>query len=147
MLKISEQLTKKIQAMMKPDTVLVLDFDDGVGPFSNAATCTLDVAFNLILAKRDQLTNDFNAQIESNLGKMYVKKYSVSQLGEGDLSLKQNKYLANVLESDSGLLDPNCGVIDVQGASKDEQKVGSGLSCDGVSQVQADYKDAGTTGN
>ncbi|MCM0582018.1 iron-sulfur cluster biosynthesis family protein [Weissella diestrammenae] len=136
MLTISDQLTEKIRKMMQTDTVLVLDFDDGVGPFSNAATCTLDVAFNLILAKPEQLTDEFNATIESNLGLIYVKGYAMDQFGDGDLTLKQSKYLNNVLESASGILDPNVGINDVQGADKDEQKVGNDLSCDGVSQVQ-----------
>ncbi|WAM37754.1 iron-sulfur cluster biosynthesis family protein [Leuconostoc pseudomesenteroides] len=41
MLTVSENLTKKISKVIHPETVLILDFDDGVGPFSNAATCAL----------------------------------------------------------------------------------------------------------
>ncbi|MGQ2284981.1 iron-sulfur cluster biosynthesis family protein [Leuconostoc pseudomesenteroides] len=135
MLTVSENLTKKISKVIHPETVLILDFDDGVGPFSNAATCTLDVAFNLILATRSQITKDFDTAIESNLGKIYIKKYALPQLGNGDLKLEQNKYLANVLSSDAGVVDSNCGIYDVQGVNENDPKVGSYLSCDGVSQM------------
>lgn len=135
MLIVSNNLAKKIEKLRKTDTVLILDFDDGVGPFSNVATCTLDVAFNLILAKKSQLTDDFDETLVSNLGKIYVKKYALPQLGNGELKLTQNKYLANVLSSDAGVVDSNCGIYDVQGVNENEEKVGSYLSCDGVSQV------------
>jgi uncharacterized protein YqkB len=93
------------------------------------------VDFNLILAKKEQLSADFDTTIASNLGTVYVKKYALSQLGDGDLTLQQNKYLANVLASEAGITDPNCGLYDVQGVNQDDEKIGSYLSCDGVSQV------------
>ena len=38
------QAQQRLQKYLQPDSKLILDFDDGVGPFSDAGMCTLDVA-------------------------------------------------------------------------------------------------------
>lgn len=56
MLTFKGNLVDKINDKLSNDKVLVLDFDDGVGPFSDAATCTLDVSFNLIVTDEGNVT-------------------------------------------------------------------------------------------
>jgi len=104
---------ERIQKRMKPDTKLVLDFDDGVGPFSDAATCTLDVAFSLVLARPDQLTADFDQHLQSNLGDVYYKGYADTQL-DGHMVIDVDKMLRYKLSGDSGIIDPNVMLRDVQ---------------------------------
>ena len=62
-LTISDAAKAKLTQRLTPQTKIVLDFDDGVGPFSDAGMCTLDVAFNIILCESDQITNDFDKKI------------------------------------------------------------------------------------
>ncbi|MBM7617181.1 uncharacterized protein YqkB [Weissella uvarum] len=104
---------QKIEQHMREDTKLVLDFDDGVGPFSDEATCTLDLAFHVVLARPDQLTHDFDDTIESNLGDVYVKKYSEAQMDE-NMTLSMDKYLNLSLKGDGGTLDDHVILVDVQ---------------------------------
>ncbi|GEA94736.1 iron-sulfur cluster biosynthesis family protein [Weissella viridescens] len=102
-----------VQKHLKDDTKIVLDFDDGVGPFSDEATCTLDLAFHLVLARPDQITKDFNDTIESNLGDVYVKGYSEDQM-DPNMTLDVDKYLNLSLKGDGGTLDDHVVLVDVQ---------------------------------
>jgi uncharacterized protein YqkB len=114
-LDISNTAAEKLRNKMTPDTRIVLDFDDGVGPFSNAASCTMDKAFNLVLCQDNQLTHDYDQVIDSTLGPVYIKQYAANQL-DNDMSLDVDKYLRFALKGESGLLDPNVVLRDVQAA-------------------------------
>ncbi|KRN76652.1 iron-sulfur cluster biosynthesis family protein [Weissella minor] len=104
---------EKIAKHLHDSTKIVLDFDDGVGPFSDAATCTLDLAFHLVFAREDQLTADFDETIDSNLGAVYVKGYSMQQMDE-NMTLSVDKYLNISLKGDGGALDDHVILMDVQ---------------------------------
>ena len=73
-LTISDAAKAKLTQRLTPQTKIVLDFDDGVGPFSDAGMCTLDVAFNIILCESDQITNDFDKKIMITLCNAMLSK-------------------------------------------------------------------------
>lgn len=104
---------EKIEKKLMPETKLVLDFDDGVGPFSNSATCAMDQAFSLVLCTIDDLSHDFDTVIESNLGFVYVKGYAKTQLDE-QMTLDVDRYMLYTLRGNSGILDPNVTLRDMQ---------------------------------
>ena len=104
---------ERIEKRLNADTKLVLDFDDGVGPFSDAASCTLDVAFSLVLCRPDQLTADYDESFTSNLGTVYYKGYADTQL-DGHMIIDVDKMLRYKLSGDSGIIDPNMALRDVQ---------------------------------
>lgn len=106
----SDKAKARIERDLMPGKVLVLDFDDGVGPFSDAATCTLDVSFNLLIVDPAELTKDFDTTITSNLGDVYVKEYAKNQM-DAHMRMDLDKYLRFQLTSDSGMLDPNITLL------------------------------------
>lgn len=102
----SDAAKERVERDLEPNKALVLDFDDGVGPFSDEATCTLDVAFNLIVVDPEKISKDFDEMVPSNLGQVYVKGYAINQLDE-NASIDLDKYLRFQLKGDSGMIDPN----------------------------------------
>ncbi|MFJ6925178.1 MAG: iron-sulfur cluster biosynthesis family protein, partial [Limosilactobacillus mucosae] len=76
------QAQQRLQKYLQPDSKLILDFDDGVGPFSKLGNCSLDANFKLIIVKKDAKLPDFNAQLASNLGPVWYKDYTAPQLDE-----------------------------------------------------------------
>ena len=52
---------------------MLMDYDDGVGPFSAIGNCSLDDNFKLIFVDKDRNFKDFDAHFDSNLGPIYYK--------------------------------------------------------------------------
>jgi uncharacterized protein YqkB len=114
-LEFSPAATAKLTDKISTDTRLVLDFDDGVGPFSNSASCTMDKAFNLVFCDVDQLTADYDRVIDSSLGPVYIKDYAANQL-DPNMKLDVDKYLRYSLSGESGVLDSNISFRNIQAA-------------------------------
>lgn len=112
-LTISETVVEMIHEKMREDTRLVLDFDDGVGPFSKQGICSLNTAFQLVLARPDQITNEFDASLTSNLGTVAIKGYAIEQLDPA-MTLTRDVNYNFVLSGQSGLLDNHLQLIDAQ---------------------------------
>lgn len=112
-LEFSDDVMMRIKKHMHADTVVVLDFDDGVGPFSKAGICSLDTAFKLILTTKVVVTPEFDATIESNLGQVLIKDYSKEQLDQ-QMTLIQADNLNLVLKGAGGILDGHVQMIDLQ---------------------------------
>lgn len=102
-LRITPEAAAKIQAA-GPDLAMVLDYDDGVGPFSAVGVCSLNLSFNLILTPKENVTADYNTVIDSALGPVYVKDYSAEYF-EGNPVLKVGFGGILALANDSGLID------------------------------------------
>ncbi|WP_127849034.1 iron-sulfur cluster biosynthesis family protein [Lacticaseibacillus hulanensis] len=83
---------------------MVLDYDDGVGPFSAVGVCSLNLSFNLILTPKENITSDFNTTIDSTLGPVYVKDYSAEYFDDNPV-LKVGFGGVLALANDSGLVD------------------------------------------
>ncbi|GAP03310.1 hypothetical protein FPFC_060280 [Fructobacillus pseudoficulneus] len=100
----------RLQKFTGDDVKIVLDFDDGVGPFSNEANCTLALSFNLLFVNKDQDLSEFGSVLDSNLGPVYAKPYSTQQMDE-DMTIDVNaKYLRYSLAGRGGELDPALGI-------------------------------------
>ncbi|MDR3190722.1 MAG: iron-sulfur cluster biosynthesis family protein [Lactobacillaceae bacterium] len=108
----SENAVTRIAPKLHANSVIVLDFDDGVGPFSKFSVCSLDVAFNLIIVDKQQLPADFDTQIESNFSSVYIKGYSKNQL-DLQLTVDCDKYLRYALAGQSGVIDSTMGLRDL----------------------------------
>lgn len=93
---------------------LILDFDDGVGPFSDIGDCSLGVNFKLILLDVDkELPKDFDAHFISNLGNVYYKSYTKSQYAEHMKLDFEANYFTMPLKSDFETLCDNVEVVDL----------------------------------
>lgn len=112
-LEFSDDVMMRIKKHMHADTVVVLDFDDGVGPFSKVGICSLDTAFKLVLTTKAAVTPEFDAKIESNLGQVLIKDYSKEQLDQ-QMTLIQDDNLNLVLKGAGGILDGHMQMIDLQ---------------------------------
>ncbi|CAK8054333.1 iron-sulfur cluster biosynthesis family protein [Eupransor demetentiae] len=102
----------RLQKYLKNDAKIVLDFDDGVGPFSDEANCTLALSFNLVFVNKDADLHEFGAKISSNLGDVYAKPYSLDQMNEHMKVDLDPKYLRYSLSGQNGELDPSLGIKD-----------------------------------
>ena len=112
----SSAAVKEVQAYLNSDTRILLDFDDGVGPFSHVATCSLDAGFGLLFVTTQMDTHEYNQKISSNLGPIYIKDYSATQLDE-DMQVRFNqKYAILSLQSDHRIITPNLELIDLHQA-------------------------------
>ena len=95
----------RLEKFATPDKKIVLDFDDGVGPFSKEANCTLALSFNLLFVPKNTDLSEFGATIDSNLGTVYAKPYSTDQMDE-EMTIDVNqKYLRYSLSGRNGVLD------------------------------------------
>ncbi|MDF7637540.1 iron-sulfur cluster biosynthesis family protein [Leuconostocaceae bacterium ESL0958] len=100
----------RLKKLMSDNDRIVLDFDDGVGPFSDEANCTLALSFNLLFVGPDHDLSEFGATIDSNLGTVYAKPYSLDQMDD-DMTVDVNEqYLRYSLAGRGGELDPALGV-------------------------------------
>ncbi|RRG17860.1 iron-sulfur cluster biosynthesis family protein [Weissella viridescens] len=110
---ISEAVVAMITAKENDMTRLVLDFDDGVGPFSKQGICSLNTAFQFVLARPDQVTGEFDATLTSNLGSIAIKGYAIEQL-DPEMTLTRDQNFNLVLAGNSGSLDNHLQLVDAQ---------------------------------
>lgn len=109
------QAQQRLQKYIKPTSKLILDFDDGVGPFSKLGNCSLDANFKLILVNQDVDLPDFNASLVSNLGTIWYKDYTEPQL-DANMEVRFNQtYFTMPMVSESRTMTDNLEFVDLQG--------------------------------
>lgn len=69
----TEQAKQRLKRYLSPKKKLILDFDDGVGPFSAIGNCDLEANYKLIFVDRQFDTPDFDETVFSNLGDIFIK--------------------------------------------------------------------------
>ncbi|MBM6754881.1 iron-sulfur cluster biosynthesis family protein [Lactobacillus alvi] len=105
---------ERLARYLKADQKLVLDFDDGVGPFSDLGNCSLDVNFKFIILDGSQpLPADFDAHFSSNLGEIYYKSYTKPQYAEKMKLDFEPTYFTMPLKSPLATLCDNVEVVDL----------------------------------
>lgn len=104
----------RLSKALNDNTKLILDFDDGVGPFSALGNCSLDTHFTLIAVNADQDYPDFDAKMTSNLGPIWYKSYTSPQFDE-HMEVRFNKnFFTMPLVSDRRFLTDNLEFMDLQ---------------------------------
>jgi len=78
----TDQAIERLQRYELSSKKMLLDFDDGVGPFSAVGSCSLDGDYRLILVKEDLDTPDYNEKITSNLGDVFIKDHTAVQFDD-----------------------------------------------------------------
>ncbi|WP_226789470.1 iron-sulfur cluster biosynthesis family protein [Latilactobacillus graminis] len=101
----------KIQAKMTSGQKILLDLDDGVGPFSNVGYCSLDTSFRLLLVPADADIKDYPGEFESNLGPVYYKDYAASYFDEHEILDINDKNQMLTLSNHSGLVDGHISIV------------------------------------
>lgn len=103
----------RLQNYISPDKKMILDYDDGVGPFSALGNCSLDTNFKLLFVDPQKDLPDFDEHFESNLGPIYYKGYTKPQYAD-EMTIDFNSHVFTLpLKSPQGLLTDDIEVHDL----------------------------------
>lgn len=80
-LNFSDSAQKKLKEYLDSKKIL-LDYDDGVGPFSEEGDFPNGRHFHLVFVDKDAMLPDFDQTIDSNFGLVWIKGESADQLDE-----------------------------------------------------------------
>lgn len=114
-LTVTDAALDRIKKYLSPDKKIVLDFDDGVGPFSAIGNCSLDANYRLIFVNKDVETPDFDEKVSSNIGDIYIKSEAYANVQfENQMELRFDpKHFTMPLVSPTKILTDNVEVVDI----------------------------------
>ena len=121
-LTVTDAALERIKKYLSPDKQIVLDFDDGVGPFSAIGNCSLDANYRLIFVNRDVKLPDFDGVVSSNIGDIRIKSewYASAQF-EDQMELRFDpKHFTTPLVSPTKILTDNVEVVEIDEPLKTE---------------------------
>ncbi|MCH3921562.1 iron-sulfur cluster biosynthesis family protein [Limosilactobacillus sp.] len=107
---------QRIAKYLRPGKKIVLDFDDGVGPFSAIGNCSLDANYRLIFVNQGADLHDFDERVTSNIGDVWIKSEPYANIQfENQMEVRFNpKYFTMPLVSPTkGTLTENLEVVDL----------------------------------
>ncbi|MGR3742428.1 iron-sulfur cluster biosynthesis family protein [Companilactobacillus sp. DQM5] len=109
---------KLIEQKTTENEVILIDLDDGVGMFSKVGMCSLDTSFRVLLVDKNiDFEKDYNVELESNIGPIFIKKSS-DYYFKDDINFKVKKNTNTLQMSDtSEMLD---GAVAIEHIKKDE---------------------------
>lgn len=121
----TDEAKKRVERYLGPNKKVVLDYDDGVGPFSAIGNCSLDSNYQLIFVDQEVSLPDFDHALESNIGQILIKGESLPQF-EDEMEVRFNQRLFTMpLVSRKGTLTDNIEVIDYSGIPLPNQQGGT----------------------
>ena len=102
----------KLSPLLNTHRRLLLTFEDGVGDFSQHAMLHMQTQFTLNIIATDTPAEGYNTILDSNLGPVAVKDYSVDDLQQ-TMTLRLNTHQNTLqLTGEGGMIDDNVGLID-----------------------------------
>lgn len=120
----TDEAKKRVERYLGPNKKILLDYDDGVGPFSAIGNCSLENGYQLIFVDQDISLPDFDRALESNIGQILIKGESLPQF-EDEMEIRFNQHLFTMpLVSRKGILTDNIEVIDYSGIPLPTQQGG-----------------------
>lgn len=113
-LKMSPAVVERLKKHMTgTDEQLILDFDDGVGAYSKAGVCSLDVSFRILVVDRHEIDSEiFDEQLDSPLGPVLIKSYADNYFIDEAPKLDLNKLGLISLKTNTGVIDTNVEILD-----------------------------------
>ncbi|TLF39660.1 iron-sulfur cluster biosynthesis family protein [Lacticaseibacillus zeae] len=75
-LNISAQAAARLAPLLHADRVLVLDLNDGIGPYSRQYHDTSQAKFSLLILPRRNVPDVFDAHLDSPVGPVLIKSYA-----------------------------------------------------------------------
>lgn len=114
-LTVTDDALDRIKKYISPDKQIVLDFDDGVGPFSAIGNCSLDANYRLIFVNKDVDLPDFDEKVSSNIGDIHIKSELYANIQFEDLMEIRfdPKHFTMPLVSPTKTLTDNIEVVDI----------------------------------
>ena len=109
---ISDELVKRLEKYQ--GSRIVLDLDDGVGRYSKAGSCALNISFRLLVLDEEQDHSDYSLDVDSTIGNIPIKEHSKLYL-EDEVSLIFEPRMSLIkLKGPSGMIDGNVQIIDLR---------------------------------
>lgn len=113
-LTISTSAQSIISPKLRPDTLILLNYDDGVGPYSPHGLEALQISFKLVLISKGMPMDDYDLSMPSDLGPIHIKGYSARFFGS-NLKIDFNaRYHLLSLSDDGEVLEDNLQIEDRQ---------------------------------
>ena len=106
---------QRVQRYLDPTKKMILDFDDGVGPFSAIGNCDMVANYRLLFVDKGMDTHDFDELVSSNLGDIFIKSelYANTQF-EPKMTVRFDQaHCALPLVSPLKILTPNLELVTV----------------------------------
>lgn len=124
-LTVTDEALARIKDHLQPGKKIVLDFDDGVGPFSALGNCSLDAHYRLVFVNEDADLPDFDEVVKSNIGDVYIKSELYANIQfEQQMELRFDAHNFTLpLGSRKGMLTDNVEVVDIDEPVTAEYKV------------------------
>ncbi|QBO36805.1 iron-sulfur cluster biosynthesis family protein [Periweissella cryptocerci] len=111
-LNFDDNAVARLEKYFNDDYTVLMDFDDGVGPFTeHGASCTLDVAFRIIIVAKDTDIKDYQQVINTNLGPMLGKEYANYALNDVMKITLQPTFNRWELKGESETIDPALQIV------------------------------------
>ncbi|GAK47833.1 hypothetical protein LOSG293_130220 [Secundilactobacillus oryzae JCM 18671] len=110
--KMSADVVERLKRHSADQKNIVLDFDDGVGPYSAVGGCALDGGFKLLLVANEISGDDYEPLLDSPLGQVWVKKYSLGYFENEGPKLALNSNGMVQFSNNSGLVEANLEIVD-----------------------------------
>ncbi|MFC6253954.1 iron-sulfur cluster biosynthesis family protein [Secundilactobacillus hailunensis] len=111
-LKMSETVQERLQKhLTDPNDRLILDFDDGVGAYSEVGVCSLDVSFRFLVVDQQKIDTVYDETLDSALGDVHIKGYADNFINKTP-ELNLSKLGLITLKTDEGLVDSNVEILD-----------------------------------
>ena len=121
-LTVTDAALNRIKKYLSPDKQIVLDFDDGVGPFSAIGNCNLEAIYRLIFVNKDVDLPDFDEKVSSNIGDIYIKSELYANIQfEDQMEIRFDpRHFTMPLVSPTKTLTDNIEVVDISEPVKTE---------------------------
>lgn len=109
---LSEEAKERIAQHLDEHKLVLLTFEDGVGPYSQHAMIHMQTQFSINIISTDIEKAGYDEKIPSNIGDFWIKGYSKEDLQE-EMHIKFNPRLSTFsLSGEGGMIDDNLGFID-----------------------------------
>lgn len=120
------QITAEAEAKLAPylaeHALLLLDLDDGVGPFSQLGVCSLDTSFRILIVQKDSDLKDYSLHLDSTIGPIYIKEYTNNYFNERPIMDLNPRFQNLMLKSATGIIDNNVEIIDLRALQAAQKK-------------------------
>lgn len=136
-LTITKEAQEKMTALCQDGDYLVLDFEDGQGPFvESGASCQLYPNYRLLFVPEKFSASEltiYDDQLETEAGLVYMKKSSEMFLDDQVILKVENAYQRLQLQSNSGVLVANLPMkrieLDEEGRYNGQTSRSNGPAC------------------
>ncbi|MGO3604172.1 MAG: iron-sulfur cluster biosynthesis family protein [Enterococcus malodoratus] len=109
---LDEAAKERLSAHLGADKILLLTFEDGVGPYSQHAMIHMQTQFSVNVISNEMEKDDYDEKIPSEIGDFWIKGYSKEDL-QAEMRIKFNPRLSTFsLSGEGGMIDDNLGFID-----------------------------------